>query len=211
MVARAPLESSGCPVVAGGVGKRYPGGWVIRNLSFELAAGELLVLRGANGSGKTTLLRILTGLVSPSQGQVTLSGVALRQALSIPGMVGYLAQSPGFYGELSGFENLRFALRAQAVACSQAEIAAALAHFELPAAKLVRTYSGGMKKRLALAKISLQNPRLWLLDEPEASLDVAGQALLSELIEQVRGQATIILASHDLKFRGTQTLELTGA
>lgn len=211
MVARTALEITGCRVAASQVGKHYPGGWVIRDLDFELAPGELMLLRGPNGSGKTTLLRILAGLISPSQGQITLSGASLRHALSVPGTVGYLAQSPGFYGELSAQENLIFALRAQGAARPSAEIVAALSRFDLPARQLVRNFSGGMRKRLALAKIYLQNPRLWLLDEPEANLDQAGQALLAELIEQVHGQVTVILASHNPTFRSKKVLELSGS
>jgi len=168
------------------VSKRYGRDWVLRNLDFQLAKHEALALVGPNGVGKTTLLRVLAGLVRPTQGSVRLGG-----------RVGFLANPPAFHRHFTGAENLHYALRLDGRADSRSEIQAALAQVGLPFDKPVLSYSSGMKKRLAMARLHLQNPDIWLLDEPEAALDAEGRGLLENLVSYARSFGGVVIATHD--------------
>jgi heme exporter protein A len=168
------------------VSKRYGRDWVLRNLDFQLAKHEAVALVGPNGVGKTTLLRVLAGLVRPTQGSVKLSG-----------RVGFLANPPAFHRHFTGAENLHYALRLDGKTGGRSEIRAALTQFGLPHDKPVLSYSSGMKKRLAMARLHLQNPDIWLLDEPEAALDAQGRGLLENLVQQARSRGGVVIATHD--------------
>jgi heme exporter protein A len=173
-------------IEANAVAKRYGRDWVLRNLDFRLAKHETVALVGPNGVGKTTLLRVLAGLVRPTQGSVRLGG-----------RVGFLANPPAFHRHFTGAENLHYALRLDGRADSRSEIRAALAQVGLPFDKPVLSYSSGMKKRLAMARLRLQNPDIWLLDEPEAALDTEGRGLLENLVSYARSLGGVVIATHD--------------
>ncbi|ADH62845.1 heme exporter protein CcmA [Allomeiothermus silvanus DSM 9946] len=166
--------------------KRYGRDWVIRELDFSLAGGEVVALLGPNGAGKTTLLRLLAGLVRPTAGKV-----------SAQAKVGLLANPPAFYRHLSGEENLAYALRLEDRRVDLGAIHQLLEHVGLPPKKPVLSYSSGMKKRLALARMQLLRPEVWLLDEPEAALDAQGRELLGEIVHQARRGGGVVIATHD--------------
>jgi heme exporter protein A len=152
-------------------------------LDFALAGGEALLVLGGNGAGKTTLLRVLAGLLPAGAGTVQMQGRAVDRHHLARGSA-YLGHLHGHKADLGAAENLAFAAALQG-AGRRANIQAALAqvglagHDDTPARRL----SAGQNKRLALARLTLQDAPLWLLDEPYANLDLDGIALVNRLIQ----------------------------
>jgi heme exporter protein A len=180
----------------------------LRSVSFEVGRGELIALLGANGSGKTTLLRILAALSRPSSGVVLIGGWQLpKEALAVRGQLGVVTHLPLLYDDLSAVENLQLYAelynlpREIGKRAVQMRIREALARVGLAkrADDRVRTFSRGMQQRLALARATLHDPAVLLLDEPYTGLDAQGSALLDTLIAEWHAQGrTIIAALHDL-------------
>lgn len=161
---------------------------VFEPLSFELAAGELVVVTGANGSGKTTLIRLLAGLIWPTSGSVE------RSASSIQ----YLGHEAAVKAELSVRENLRFNARLSGGGekVEEALITVGLADC---ADQAGRTLSAGQRKRTAIARLLLDSAPLWLLDEPYTNLDTAGIELMDGLLDTHLGAGgSCVMASHGL-------------
>jgi heme exporter protein A len=178
-----------------GIVHRFQASYVLRGANLALPARQILALYGANGAGKTTLLKIIASSVAATRGSGTILGFDLRQRFQIRQRVQLVSHSLGFYPDLTGLENLEFALTMHG---KTADIVAALDRVGLNTQNRVRGYSSGMRKRLALAKMLLLQPDLILLDEPFAALDPSGKNLVEQLIleQQSRG-ATIIVASHE--------------
>jgi heme exporter protein A len=170
-------------------------------LSFELGAGQTLLLLGANGAGKTTLLRILAALLRPSGGTVRVLGAELPgEAYRVRGRLGYLGHDALLYRDLSGRENLRFHARLHGISGEPAEdrIEAALRATGMERRGDERTagLSAGMRQRLAICRATLHRPELLLLDEPDAHLDAEGRELARELIGPAPGRSRIVV-THD--------------
>ncbi len=166
-------------------------------LDFELAPGEALLVLGGNGAGKTTLLRVLAGLLPATLGQVRLQGHPVDHAHLARGSA-YLGHLPGHKAELGALENLAFSLAIQGrgpgagLETVLAEVGLA-GHEDTPARRL----SAGQNKRLALARLRMQDAPLWLLDEPYANLDLEGIALVNRLIQgQVAAGGAVLLTTH---------------
>jgi heme exporter protein A len=174
---------------------------VFEQVSFTVAAGECLVLFGPNGAGKTTLLRILATLSRPSYGQFEIDGHdGAREKDAVRGALLLLAHGSHLYDELNAVENLRFALALRGLNPADRDIKSALDRVGIGAfADLkARYYSAGMKKRLTLAKSILVRPRLLLMDEPYASLDESGMALVNDYLRALTKEgAAVLMTTHD--------------
>jgi heme ABC exporter ATP-binding subunit CcmA len=187
-------------ITARRLGKSYGRHVVLEDVSFEVRAGECLALLGPNGAGKTTLLRILATLCRPSAGELTVSGIdALARPESVRATVGMVAHGSYVYEDLSAVENLRLWTVLTGGDASPARLRAALAQVELDgvADERVRTFSAGMKRRLALARVVLGHARLLLLDEPFTGLDQRGRKWLHEFLMAFKaGGGAIVVATH---------------
>lgn len=169
---------------------------VLDGVTFAIEAGESVALVGPNGSGKTSVLRCLLGLV-PFGGTATIGGHdVVRRAVAARSLVGYVPQKAAF-GDATAREALAFVARLRGV--DPADAAALLADVGLAAhaTERVRTFSGGMQQRLALAIALLGDPPVLLLDEPSASLDQEGQQRLHRIVARLRDEGrTLVMASH---------------
>ncbi|WP_457630009.1 ABC transporter ATP-binding protein [Oceanithermus sp.] len=182
------------------VWKRFGRQWVLRDLSLTVEPGEIVALLGPNGVGKTTLLRVIATLIRPQRGEVRLFGKPARTIEKERGWIGLVANPPAFYRHLSGEENLAQSLALSNKPAPADQILAAMERVGLPPGRPVSAYSSGMRKRLALARSLLLEPRLLLLDEPETALDTGGKGELVEVIRAAAGQGAVVLATHDHGF-----------
>jgi heme exporter protein A len=197
--------STGLAIDARSLARRFGSRWVLRGASLELACGEAAGLVGANGSGKSTLLRLLCTLLRPSAGGASIFGAdVVRDADLVRASTGFFSPVAGVYDDLTALENLRFA--AAMLGRSATEASAALERVGLGATAhdRVRGFSSGMLRRLALARLFLQSPRLLLLDEPYNNLDSAGIALVNDTIRETvaRGGAALVVV-HDTGSAGS--------
>lgn len=182
---------------------------VLRGVDLRVSQGDFLALFGPNGAGKTTFLRIVSSLMRPTTGRVTIAGWDLpKYADQARGLLGVVSHQPLLYGELSAVENLRFYARMYALdkAARDGRINDVLAQVGLAkrANDLVRTFSRGMQQRLAIARAILHDPPVLLFDEPYTGLDQDAAATLDGVLREVVSQGrTVIMTTHDL-LRGVQ-------
>jgi len=158
---------------------------LLRELSFELGAGQLLVLKGRNGAGKSTLLRSLAGLMPWRAGRLAWAGQTLApSAAPYQQQLAYLSHQAGMNDALTALENLRFALALQDQAWNAAHVARTLATLGLQdlGARPFGRLSQGQRRRLGLARVVLSDRPLWLLDEPDNALDDEGALCLADML-----------------------------
>ena len=187
---------------ARGLRKRYGDSTVVDDLSFGIGAGECLGLIGPNGAGKTTTIRMCLGLTAPDQGQITALGLAMpEQAQAIKARLGVVSQFDTLDPDFSCAENLLvfgryFGLRSADIRARIPALLdfAALSH---KADAKPGELSGGMKRRLSLARALVNDPQLLLLDEPTTGLDPQARHLMWERLQQLLKQGkSILLTTH---------------
>ncbi|MFJ4323563.1 CocE/NonD family hydrolase [Streptomyces tricolor] len=195
-------ELADVPLVIKDLSKRYAGSterYAVRGLSFRVEKGQVLGLLGPNGAGKTTTLRMLMGLIRPDEGEIRVFGHAIRPGASVLSRVGAFVEGAGFLPHLSGRENLELYWRATGRPPEDAHLDEALEIAGLgdALARAVRTYSQGMRQRLAIAQAMLGLPDLLILDEPTNGLDPPQIREMREvMIRYAAGGRTVIVSSH---------------
>jgi len=185
------------------LGRRFGGRAAVDDVTLDVRPGEIVALLGPNGAGKTTTMRMMAGLIAPSQGSVTIDGVALTHTTgdALRGHIGFLTEAPGLWDRLTVRENLRVYAGIYEIPEPDAAIGRALDTFELrdraatPAAEL----SKGMRQKVALARALLHDPSILLLDEPTSGLDPEITRGVRQLLEDRRARGCAILVStHNL-------------
>ncbi|MFJ6703383.1 MULTISPECIES: CocE/NonD family hydrolase [unclassified Streptomyces] len=193
---------AGVPLQITGLSKRYAGStdrYAVRELSFRVEKGQVLGLLGPNGAGKTTTLRMLMGLITPDDGEIRVFGHAVRPGAPVLSRVGAFVEGAGFLPHLTGRENLALYWRATGRPASDAHLEEALEIAGLgdALARAVRTYSQGMRQRLAIAQAMLGLPDLLILDEPTNGLDPPQIREMREvMIRYAAAGRTVIVSSH---------------
>ncbi|HEX2071710.1 MAG TPA: ABC transporter ATP-binding protein [Thermoleophilaceae bacterium] len=186
-----------------GVERRYGERVALSGVTARLSAGKTLAVLGPNGAGKTTLLRVLATLLRPHAGTVRVLGHELPgEAWKARGAIGYLGHDPLLYRELTGRENLVYHARLHGL-CGRGDPACVAERLDAVgmarrADEPVRDLSKGMVQRLAVARATLHDPSLLLLDEPRANLDPAAAEALEPLIGRASGK-TRVLVTHDVE------------
>ncbi|MFF4210909.1 alpha/beta fold hydrolase [Streptomyces sp. NPDC001796] len=190
------------PLQITGLSKRYAKSadrYAVRDLSFRVEKGQVLGLLGPNGAGKTTTLRMLMGLIRPDGGEIRVFGHAVRPGAPVLSRVGAFVEGAGFLPHLSGRENLELYWRATGRPAEDAHLDEALEIAGLGDAleRAVRTYSQGMRQRLAIAQAMLGLPDLLILDEPTNGLDPPQiREMRQVMIRYAAGGRTVIVSSH---------------
>ncbi|MEU6280010.1 alpha/beta fold hydrolase [Streptomyces sp. NPDC047028] len=194
-LADVPLRISGLSKRYARTGDRY----AVRELSFRVDKGQVLGLLGPNGAGKTTTLRMLMGLITPDDGEIRVFGHAIRPGAPVLSRVGAFVEGAGFLPHLTGRENLELYWKATGRPAEDAHLDEALEIAGLgdALARAVRTYSQGMRQRLALAQAMLGLPDLLILDEPTNGLDPPQIREMREvMIRYAACGRTVIVSSH---------------
>ena len=201
----AAHDGAGTPAIrTTGLSKRYGDVWALRSLDLRVPRGSIFGFLGPNGAGKTTAMRILLGLARPSGGEASVLGFDVeRSSLEVRRRVGYLAQLPRFYDELTPRETLRFArgfFPRDPGDDVEADLADALDLVGLreKADQKVGGLSGGQRQRLGIAQASVHRPELLILDEPAAALDPIGRRDVLDIMRQLKGATTVFYSTHIL-------------
>jgi phospholipid/cholesterol/gamma-HCH transport system ATP-binding protein len=198
------------------VRKSFEGGEVLRGISFDVPKGETLVIMGGSGSGKTVTLRLIAGLIRPDAGQIRLFGINIErlseeELLPLRRRTGYVFQGAALFDSLSVYENVAYPLREHR-ALEEEEIRARVVHFlalvglgEDVLPLLPAELSGGMRKRVGIARALINEPEVLFFDEPTAGLDPTNSKVVGELIAQLREGVcdTSIVVTHDLELAKT--------
>ncbi len=174
----------------------------VNNLNLDVKKGEIFGFLGPNGAGKTTTIKMIVGLLNPDEGRISINGVDNRKdALKAKQSIGYVPDNPNLYDRLTGAEYLNFMADVYQVSSGDRKerISHYLEMFELKdaAADLIKSYSHGMKQKIALTGALIHNPTVWILDEPMVGLDPKSAHLLKEQMREHcdRGN-TVFFSTH---------------
>jgi ABC-2 type transport system ATP-binding protein len=190
-------------VVCSGLTYRFGTHTAVDHVDLRIAQGETFGLLGPNGAGKTTTIRMLTTLLKPMEGSVSVLGIdAVEQPMRVRRMIGYVPQMLSADGTLTGRENVELFARLfdvpRSVRRDRVESALAAMGMTEAANRQVKTYSGGMVRRLELAQALVNSPRLLVLDEPTVGLDPIARTDVWEFIARLRESAdmTVLMTTH---------------
>jgi ABC-2 type transport system ATP-binding protein len=182
--------------------KRYAGRVALENLNLAVPAGSVFGFLGPNGAGKTTTLKLLVGLRRASGGEAWVMGHNVRrEPRAARSLLGYLPESPAFYGWMSAAEYLRFAAHLFGLEGSELRLRQDYLLDLVGLRKArgpIRTFSRGMRQRLGIAQALINNPRVLLLDEPTSALDPIGRKEVLDTVASLRGGLTIFFSTHIL-------------
>lgn len=208
---KSETESSGIVIFLEKLCKSFGDNHVLRNFNLTLNKGENIVILGRSGSGKSVLIKCIIGLVKPDSGSIRvlqqdMSGIGLRELDQIRSRVGFLFQSNALYDSMTVRENLEFPLRRHRREMSEEEVdrlvQEALTNVGLPQTidMMPSELSGGMRKRIALARTLILKPEIILYDEPTTGLDPITAGEISDLMIELgeKYQTSSIIISHDL-------------
>src|ERR1700687_561216 len=181
-------------IVADQLTQRFGSDLALDSVDLALDPGEHLAVLGENGAGKTPLLRILATAARPTSGRLEIFGLdALRERGRLRARIGFVAHAPGLYPALSATENLEFFCTLQGVRKTKVAETLDLVGLGDVAKRPAGQFSRGMQQRLAIGRAILHEPKLLVLDEPDASLGSDGADLLSAVMQD----RTVVLSTHD--------------
>jgi len=181
--------------------REFDGLAAVRDLTFSVAEGEIFGFLGPNGAGKTTTINMLTGQLHPTSGQAWIAGLDVATQLErIKPLIGIVFEETALYERMSGQANLAFFCELQGVSKRLVPELLALIGLSDRANDKVKTYSLGMKQRLAIARALINQPRVLFLDEPTRGLDpAAARAVRQQIAALGRAGTTVFLTTHDME------------
>jgi len=183
--------------------KKYGNKKVLDNISLEVYSGEILGFLGPNGAGKTTTLKIVTGFVAPSDGQIEIDGLDMRDnSLKIRSKLGYLGENNPLYDDMKVTEFLRFVARLKKINPKkinyEIERVGKICGIENVLYQIIGELSKGYKQRVGLAQAMIGDPEILILDEPTSGLDPNQIVEIRELIKNIGKKKTVIFSTHIL-------------
>lgn len=178
--------------------KKYKKHTSVDGVNLRIERGQIYGFLGPNGAGKTTTIRMLLGLIKPTKGNIEIFGQNLnKNRLQILQRIGSLVESPTYYGNLTGRENLEAVRRLRDLPEKRVNEVLEIVRLTKVANRLTKEYSLGMKQRLGIAAALLSNPDLLILDEPTNGLDPSGIQEIRELIKELpKAGMSVLVSSH---------------
>ena len=178
--------------------KQYKNKIAVDRISFDLTEGVTGLL-GANGAGKTTLMRMMSGILTPTGGEISADGIPV-QSENYRALLGYLPQDFGYYPEFTAKEFLEYFSALKGIDRKRAkektkELLELVGLYDV-AGKKIKTFSGGMKQRVGIAQALLNDPKILILDEPTAGLDPKERVRFRTLIEELGKNSIVLLSTH---------------
>ena len=178
--------------------KQYKNKIAVDRISFDLTEGVTGLL-GANGAGKTTLMRMMSGILTPTGGEITADGIPVNTE-NYRALLGYLPQDFGYYPEFTAREFLEYMGALKGIEKKKAREKSSelleLVGLTDVARKKIKTYSGGMKQRVGIAQALLNDPAILILDEPTGGLDPKERVRFRTLIEELGKKSIVLLSTH---------------
>jgi ABC-2 type transport system ATP-binding protein len=170
------------------------------NVSFNIAAGEIVGFLGPNGAGKSTMMKILTGYIPQTEGSAKVAGLdIISQSMEVRKLVGYLPESNPLYGDMYVKEYLRFVAGMHHVSGNKTQLISKMIEMTglgLEQKKKIKTLSKGYKQRVGLAQALIHDPKVLILDEPTSGLDPNQLVEIRNLIKDIGKQKTVMLSTH---------------
>ncbi|HES60275.1 MAG TPA: ABC transporter ATP-binding protein [Caldithrix sp.] len=182
------------------ISKNFSDFKIFKDISFEVSSGQCLAITGRNGSGKTTLIRVLSRLIQPSSGKLSVSeNAAIIQKENIYKYIGLIGPYLELYQDLTAQENLVFFARMKELKNYEDRVARLMEMIGLKGREhdLVKTYSSGMKQRLKYVAALLAEPEILFVDEPRSNLDEQGIETVYQIFEEQKKDNMLILATND--------------
>jgi len=174
----------------------------VKGISFAVSEGEIFGLIGPNGAGKTTTLRIISTILSPTSGDISVFGENVSEKMKIKSMISYLPEDAGAYKNLTGNEYLKFTaafFKNLGDTDAMVEYGKVIANLEERINSKIETYSKGMMRRLLVARALMTKPKLAILDEPTSGLDVINATQVRNIIlDRAKMGTTFLLSSHNM-------------
>ncbi len=173
---------------------------IFEDISFSLSPGQTLLVTGPNGSGKSTLVKIISGVLTPTQGDVKLTVNSSTPAEAVHPFIGLVSPYLQMYEEFTARENLQFALAVRGMTSLQPHIQLLLERVALKGRldEPVRTFSSGMKQRVKYAFALIHHPPILILDEPMSNLDASGLEIVKGIMDDHRKHGILIVATNDI-------------
>jgi len=196
------LTSNDLDIIVEHLTKSFGSIQALNGIDLRLKRGEFLTIFGPNGAGKTTLLKILSSITKPTTGKAILAGYDItKEPQKVRESIGFISHEPYLYESLNALENISFFASMYGISKSREKAIEVIKKVGLENRMydFVRTYSSGMKQRLAVARAIVHDPKILLLDEPYTGLDQHGSKIFSEMLSWLKThKRTILMTTHNI-------------
>jgi len=187
-------------VVAEGLGKIYTSHYAVKDMNFTVNEGEIFGFLGPNGAGKTTTLRMMCGILDPTEGTVTVAGHdTVKDRIAVKEMTGYLPEEDFLYGEMTVKDHLSYIAELYGVKNigEKTKETLKLVDMEDKINSVIKTLSKGQRRRVAIAKTLIHDPRLVLLDEVTSGLDPVYARRMTDVVRELKRKGkTVVFSTH---------------